>query len=155
MKSKVITCITSLVNIETTFNADEWRAYRNNAITELDLFLDHNYNTDFIKYKKYLLFGVTLSVSFFLMTVNANAETLTAFSSMEKIDKLGATFVRLIQQAGYWICFAKGLIDIIKELLKGGDKADGIGKIMIKYVLSFSAFYLFPFFFDLIKSCFV
>lgn len=152
MKSKTINCLTSILNIETTFTSDEWKSYRNNDVTELDLFINHNLiNTDFIKYRKYIVFGITLSVSLLLMNVSAYADVAV---TNDKLDKLGKTFVSLIQQAGYWLCFAKGLVDIIKEILKGGDKAEGIAKIMFKYVICYSAFFLFPFFFDLIKSCF-
>lgn len=154
MKSKTINCLTSILNIETTFTADEWKSYRSNEISELDLFINHNYiNTDFIRYRKYIVFGITLSIGLLLMSVNAHADVAVAVTN-DKLDKLGRTFVSLIQQAGYWLCFAKGLVDIIKEVLKGGDKAEGIAKIMFKYVICYSAFFLFPFFFDLIKSCF-
>lgn len=149
MKTNLINSLITLSNVEVVFTADEWKSYRNNEITSLDIILEHKYNIEFYKYRKYLNFGITLAVSFIIMTLEANASVV---DGMKTIDNLGATFVGIIQQAGYWICFAKGLVDIIKELLKGGDKADSIGRIMFKYVLAFASFYLLPFCFDLIKG---
>lgn len=151
MKSKIINCLITFSNVEVTFTLEEWRAYNNNEITSLEVILGHSCNVDVIKYKKYMTFAVTMAVSFVLMTLEANAST---FKGIETIDNLGATFVGIIQQAGYWICFAKGLVDIIKELLKGGDKADSIGRILFKYVLAFASFYLLPFLFNIIKENF-
>ena len=152
MKNKVINCLIQLSNIEVTYTKEQWELYRNNEINLLDVTLSNKLNTDYFVYRRYIRFGITLAVAHFFMTVNANASTLT--SSTESIEKLGQTFVTFIQIAGYWICFAKGLLDIIKEVLRGGDKADGIGRILIKYVLAFSSFYLLPFAFDLIRSNF-
>lgn len=151
MKSKIINCLITFSNVEMTFTAEEWRAYKNNEINSLDVLLGHNCNIDILRYKRYVTCGVTMAISFILMTLEANA---TTFNGLETIDNLGATFVGIIQQAGYWICFAKGLVDVIKELLKGGDKADSIGRILFKYVLAFASFYLLPFLFNIIKENF-
>lgn len=149
MKSKLINSLVTLTNVEVVFTLDEWKAYKNDEITSLDIILEHKYNMEFYKYRKFITFGVTLAISFILMSLEAHAATV---GDVNSIDLLGEKFVHMIQKAGYWICFAKGLVDIIKELLKGGDKADGIGRIMFKYVLAFASFYLLPFCFDLIRT---
>lgn len=153
MKHTAVNCLVQLANIEVCFSYEQWQKYKNNEVSLLQVALSNNvaFKIDTYKYKQYINFGISLAVAHFLLTIEANASTL---SGLDSIDSLGATFVNLIQQAGYWICFAKGLIDIIKELLRGGDKVEGIGKILIKYVLAFSSFYLLPFFFDLIKGNF-
>lgn len=151
MKHKVVNCLIEMANIEVCFNEEQWRRYRQNETSLLGVALENSFDFQVYKYNKYINFGISLSVAYLFMTVQANASTL---AGSESIDNLGRTFVYLIQQAGYWICFAKGLIDIIKEILRGGDKAEGIGRILVKYVLAFSSFYLLPFFFDLIKGNF-
>ena len=151
MKHKVVNCLIEMANIEVCFNEEQWRRYRQNETSLLGVALENSFDFQMYKYSKYINFGISLSVAYLFMTVQANASTTVGVGA---IDELGKTFVLLIQQAGYWICFAKGLIDIIKEVLRGGDKAEGIGRILVKYVLAFSSFYLLPFFFDLIKGNF-
>lgn len=151
MKHKLINCLVTISNVEVTFSQQQWTDYKNNDVSLFNVATNDAFNIDLIRYKRYITFGVALSLGFLLTTVQANASTSVGPDS---ITNLGRTFVSIIQQAGYWICFAKGLIDIIKEVLKGGDKAEGIGKIMVKYVLAFSSFYLLPFLFDMIKNNF-
>lgn len=152
MKHKIVNCLIEMANIEVCFNEEQWRRYKQNETSLLGVALENSFDFQVYKYNKYINFGISLSVAYLFMTVQANASTL---AGLESIDTLGRTFVHLIQQAGYWICFAKGIVDIIKEVLRGGDKAEGIGKILVKYVLAFSSFYLLPFFFDLIKDNFL
>lgn len=160
MKNKLINCLIEKSNIQVTFTEQQWRDYRENKTNLLAIKLNRSFNISPIqnshsfnfdinnpKYKKIIVFGMTLT----LIIISSNLKTYAAINT-DGVDRLGKTFVDLIQLAGYWLCFSKGLIDIIKEVLKGGDKAEGIAKILINYTLAFASFYLLPTLFDLIKT---
>lgn len=168
MKNKLINCLVAKTNIQITFSTKEqWDAYRENRTNLLAIKLKNDFNIgknfedaekelDFVingfNYKKAVVFAMALSFVIINRNITAHAAT---FIGEDGLVSLGENFVGLIQTAGYWICFAKGLIDIIKEVLKGGEKADGIAKILMKYTLAFSSFYLLPVLFDMIKRSFV
>lgn len=168
MKNKLINCLVAKTNIQITFSTKEqWDAYKENRTNLLAIKLKNDFNIgkdfqdaekelDFVingfNYKKAVVFAMALS--FIIINRNITVHAATTIVGEEGLTKLGEKFVGLIQMAGYWICFAKGLIDIIKEVLKGGEKADGIAKILIKYTLAFSSFYLLPVLFDMIKGSF-
>lgn len=160
MKNKLINCLIEKSNIQVTFTEEQWRDYKNNKTNLLAVKLNNNFNINSIqnsnllnfninnsKYKKIIVFGITLT----LIIISTNIKTYAA-ANTDGLEELGRTFVDIIQLAGYWLCFSKGLIDIIKEVLKGGDKAEGIAKILINYTLAFASFYLLPTLFDLIKT---
>lgn len=160
MKNKLINCLIQKSNIQVTFTEQQWRDYKENKTNLLAVKLNRDFNInplqnlntfqfniDTLKYKKIIVFGMTLT----LLIISSNIKTYASINT-DGIDRLGKTFVDLIQLAGYWLCFSKGLIDIIKEVLKGGDKAEGIAKILINYTLAFASFYLLPTLFDLIKT---
>lgn len=160
MKNKLINCLVEKSKIQIIFTEQQWRDYKENKTNLLAVKLNRDFNTiktknlnisqfniDTAKYKKVIVFGITLT----LLIISSNIKTYAAVNT-DGLEELGRTFVNLIQLAGYWLCFSKGLIDIIKEVLKGGDKAEGIAKILINYTLAFASFYLLPTLFDLIKS---
>lgn len=160
MKNKLINCLIEKSNIQVTFTEEQWRAYRENKTNLLAVKLNKDlninpiknqnsfqFNSDIAKYKKVIVFGMTLT----LIIISSTIKTYAAVNT-NGLEELGRTFVDLIQIAGYWLCFSKGLIDIIKEVLKGGDKAEGIAKILINYTLAFASFYLLPTLFNLIKG---
>ena len=153
MKNNLINSLVELSNVQITFNREQWLLYKDNELNLLQITIGNSlkFNCDLFLYRKYLRFSVALAIAFFMSTVEANATTTI---NSEAIDRLGQAFVSIVQQAGYWICFAKGLMDIIKEVMRGGDKAEGIGRIVVKYVLAFASFYLLPLGFDLIKNNF-
>lgn len=70
------------------------------------------------------------------------------------IDKMGRTFLGIIQHGGYWITLVMGLIDVIKQVPRGGDGFGNIGKIVAKYILIFASLYFMPYMFDIVKDCF-
>lgn len=167
MKNKLINCLVEKSKMQVTFSAEQWSAYKDNRTNLLAIRLKNDFNIgkDFkfteenldlkvggFDFTKVIVFGMALS--FIIINTNITAYATTTVIGEEGLRLLGEKFVSLIQMAGYWICFAKGLIDIIKEVLKGGEKADGIAKILIKYTLAFSSFYLLPVLFDMIKGSF-
>lgn len=168
MKNKLINCLVEKSKMQVTFSNEQWNAYKENRTNLLAIKLKHDFNIgkDFknaednlsfvingFDYSKAIVFAMALS--FMIINSNITAYATTTFVGEEGLTNLGQKFVNLIQLAGYWICFSKGLIDIIKEVLKGGEKADGIAKILVKYTLAFSSFYLLPVLFDMIKGSFV
>ena len=54
----------------------------------------------------------------------------------------------------YWICLIKGLVDVGREVSRGGDNIGNIGKIVLKYVLAFATLYIMPYLFDLVRDNF-
>lgn len=83
--------------------------------------------------------------------------TKTVFAStpdLTGIDKMGMTFLHIIQTAGYWICLVMGIVSVLREITKGGDNFGNIGKIILKYVISFASLYMLPSFFEIVKGCF-
>lgn len=81
--------------------------------------------------------------------VNAAPKTVDAIS---KIDSAGFTMLSLVRTIGYWICIIMCVIEILRALMQGDTKS--IGKIIIKYILAFAAFYFLPWLFDIIKGIF-
>ncbi|WP_194190355.1 hypothetical protein [Clostridium chrysemydis] len=91
-----------------------------------------------------------LAVALMLTSVQANALDVNTSG----IDKLGNTFLVLLQKGGYWICLVMGIKDIISQLMKGGDNINDVGKVIVKYVLAFGSLYMLPYLFDLASECF-
>lgn len=75
-----------------------------------------------------------------------------AVDPSSKIDVAGRTILGIVRRFGYWICIIMCVAEIIKSLGQGDTK--GIGKIVLKYLLAFAAFYMVPWLFDLIKELF-
>ncbi|MEG2289669.1 MAG: hypothetical protein RSC24_06845 [Clostridium sp.] len=101
------------------------------------------------EFTKFLIIGLAVG----LYMIN----TKTAFAltpDLSGIDKMGHTFLYIVQTAGYWICLVMGIVAVLKEITKGGDNVGNIGKVILKYVISFASLYLLPTFFDIVKGCF-
>lgn len=102
-----------------------------------------------IALKKILISG--LAVGMYIIN------TKTAFAStpdLTGIDEMGRTFLHIIQTAGYWICLVMGIVSVLKEITKGGDNFGNIGRVILKYVISFASLYMLPYFFEIVKGCF-
>lgn len=93
---------------------------------------------------------ISLAIALMLTSVQANASEINTSG----IDKLGNTFLVLLQKGGYWICLVMGIKDIIRQLMKGGDNVGDVGKVIVKYVLAFASLYMLPYLFDLAAECF-
>ena len=83
------------------------------------------------------------------IAVNAAPKATDAIS---KIDTAGVTMLSLVRTIGYWICIIMCVVEILRALMQGDTKS--IGKIIIKYILAFAAFYFLPWLFDIIKGVF-
>lgn len=80
---------------------------------------------------------------------NALATTATTTA---KIDQAGNTILGICTTVGYWTCLSMCITSILKELLQGDTR--GIARIITKYALAFSTFYLFPMILNIIKDIF-
>lgn len=68
------------------------------------------------------------------------------------IDKAGNVLLGLARDLGYYICLLMCIMEIIKSLMQGDTKS--IGKIIMKYIIAFGAFYMLPWLFNIIKDSF-
>lgn len=101
------------------------------------------------KFKSFLVSGLALGIHLI------STKTVFALSpDLSGIDKMGMTFLHIIQTAGYWICLVMGIVSVLKEITKGGDNFGNIGKVILKYVISFASLYMLPYFFEIVKGCF-
>ena len=82
----------------------------------------------------------------FMIKVSAETNALT------RIDNAGNVFLEIIQSIGYWLCIIGCIMEILKGLMNGQGK--DAGRIMLRYLLIFSALYLMPWAFDLVKDIF-
>ncbi len=101
------------------------------------------------KFKGFLVAGLATG----LFIINNNV-VFAANPNLSGIDKMGQTFLHIIQSAGYWICLVMALVTILREITKGGDNFGQIGKVILRYIIAFSALYFLPYFFDIVKECF-
>lgn len=68
------------------------------------------------------------------------------------IDKVGFTFLSILQKVGYWGCLLGCFVEILKSLMNSGSK--DIWKIFMKYIAIFTILYLLPWGFNLIAEIF-
>lgn len=82
------------------------------------------------------------------------ASTVLADTSqaVAKINSAGNTFLSIFQSIGYWLCLIGCIMEILKSVMNGSSK--DVGKTMLKYILIFTALYLMPFAFNLIREIF-
>lgn len=139
-------------NKEITMTVNQFLDLTNNkkSLMEIQLEnLDINKLLNNESFKKFIIGG--LAVSMYMI----NTKTAFALSpDLSGIDKMGMTFLHIIQTAGYWICLVMGIVSVLKEITKGGDNFGNIGKIILKYVISFASLYMLPYFFEIVKECF-
>ncbi len=73
---------------------------------------------------------------------------------LESVDKLGNTFLNILQRVGYWIALLSALAEIVKTSMRGGNNTAEIGKIIMKYLLIYASLYLMPYMFGLVREAF-
>lgn len=73
-------------------------------------------------------------------------------ADLSKVNEAGGVLLNIIQTFGYWICIGLCILDLLKQLLDG--KTKNTGKIISRYIIAFSAAYVIPWLFDIIKSIF-
>lgn len=110
--------------------------------------LDLNRLLENKKFKNFLIGGLAVGIHLI------NTKTVFAAPDLSGIDRMGITFLHIVQTAGYWICLVMGIVSVLKEITKGGDNVGNIGKVILKYIISFASLYMLPYFFDIVKGCF-
>lgn len=110
--------------------------------------LDLNRLLENKKFKNFLIGGLAVGIHLI------NTKTVFAAPDLSGIDRMGMTFLHIVQTAGYWICLVMGIVSVLKEITKGGDNVGNIGKVILKYIISFASLYMLPYFFDIVKGCF-
>lgn len=110
--------------------------------------LDLNRLLENKKFKNFLIGGLAVGIHLI------NTKTVFAAPDLSGIDRMGMTFLHIVQNAGYWICLVMGIVSVLKEITKGGDNVGNIGKVILKYIISFASLYMLPYFFDIVKGCF-
>lgn len=74
--------------------------------------------------------------------------------AVEKLDRLGALLLTIIQKVGFWVCVLGCLLEIaVSVFKKGGGQKEIIG-IVFKWLLIFGCFYIVPSLFKLIITFF-
>ncbi|BDR77058.1 hypothetical protein [Clostridium tetani] len=92
-----------------------------------------------------------LTIERLLSFRNVTAATDVAVDT--KINSAGGALLSVVRSFGYWICLIMCGLEIIKSLMQGDTRS--ISKIIIKYILGFSALYFLPWLFDLIREVFI
>lgn len=154
MKKNLINRLIELSNIEVSMSMDQFKMYKNGEvnlfeikmINELDAEIGvMRYNNK--KLYKYLVVGLAFALT---LSIPTTAHAV----GLDSIDILGNTFLTIVRRGMYWVCLIKSIIDIGKEVQKGGDNMGNIGKIIMKYVLAFASLYIMPYLFDLVRDSF-
>lgn len=118
-------------------------------------FMDYTEKSKFERFFKSKEFKglVTISLAIGLTLLNSTI-AFAGQPNLSGIDRMGSIFLHIIQTAGYWICLVMGIVSVLKEITKGGDNFGNIGKVILKYVISFASLYMLPYFFEIVKECF-
>ena len=155
MKANFINRLIEFSNLEVTMNYNQYRSYRSNNINLLEIKMENKLDEEigFIFRNDKKLYKLIVIAIAFAMTISLTTVTASA-GGMENIDKLGNTFLNIVRRAMYWICLIKGLVDVGREVSRGGDNIGNVGKIIFKYVLAFATLYLMPWLFDLVRDSF-
>lgn len=154
MKKSLINSLVMISNVEVTMNVEQFRAYRSGELNLLEIKMINDLDEELgwlIENDNKAYRNVVVGLAF---TMTALSSSLVFASGLDSIDTLGNTFLNIVRRAMYWICLIKALVDVGKEVSRGGDNMGNIGKIIMKYVLAFATLYLLPWLFDLVKESF-
>lgn len=154
MKRNLINGLVKLSNIEVVMNIEQFKIYRNGELNLLEIKMINELDTEIgiIRDNNKKLYKYLVVALAFVLTVSIS--TTTHAVGLDSIDVLGNTFLTIVRRCMYWVCLIKSIIDIGKEVQKGGDNMGNIGKIIMKYVLAFASLYIMPYLFDLVKGSF-
>lgn len=136
--------------MEIAMNHEQFLQWRNKEKTTLDIQLE-NMNIRLINSKK-LKKQIVVSIATALFILNNPIRVMAV--DLGAIDKLGNTFLVIIQRVGYWIALAAALTEIIRAGMKAGNSTSEIGKIILHYLLLFASLYLMPYLFNMVAEAF-
>lgn len=133
--------------MEIVMNHQQYIDWKYGNKTSLDIKFE-NLGLNSKKLQRELVVG--LAVGGFLIS----HPTIVSGLDLGAIDKLGNTFLSIVRKASYWIVLILSLTEICKASLKGGSNTSEVGKIIVKYLLIYSALFLMPWLFDLVEEGF-
>lgn len=74
--------------------------------------------------------------------------------TLAKLDTAGFTFLSLAQRIAFWVCLLGCLLEILFAVFKEGRGKSAILPICMKWLGIYSAFYVLPVCFELIRDLF-
>lgn len=134
--------------MEIVMNHTQYLDWKNNNKSTLDIKLENLGLKDGKRFKKELIIGIGTT----LFLINNPVHVLAV--DLGSVDKLGNTFLNILQRVGYWIALLSALAEIIKTSMRGGNNTAEIGKIIMKYLLIYASLYLMPYMFNLVREAF-
>ncbi|AIY82238.1 hypothetical protein U728_3783 (plasmid) [Clostridium botulinum 202F] len=134
--------------MEIVMNHEQYLNWKNNNKSTLDIKLENLGLKDGKRFKKELIIGIGTT----LFLINNPTHVLAV--DLESVDKLGNTFLNILQRVGYWIALLSALAEIVKTSMRGGNNTAEIGKIIMKYLLIYASLYLMPYMFGLVREAF-
>lgn len=152
MKNYLVNTLISAINTEVTFSKEEFKLYKDNKLSLLDIKFLNKFRTELnelLRDKNF--YRVMVSGLAFIMAFS----TTTVFAAVnpgETIDKIGYNILSVVFSAMKWICLIKAGVEIGKEIGKGGDSSGNVVKIALKYLLAFGILLLLPQFFDWVEE---
>lgn len=155
MKRKLINGLVELSNIEVTMSIEQFKLYRNGSLSLLEIKIVNDLEEEIgwiFTNEKQLYKYIAICIAFLLTTTSMTVTSRAA--GLDSIDSLGNIFLNIVRRTMYWICLIKGLVDVGREVSRGGDNIGNIGKIVLKYVLAFATLYIMPYLFDLVRDNF-
>lgn len=154
MKRNLINCLVTTANIEVSMSFAQWKLYQNGEINlaEIKLINDLDFQLSSLNVDTYRLMVFALAI---LLNLFTHTSTIAfAVGGSEAITVLGNKFLKIIQEGMYFVCLTKGILEVGKEVTRGGDNLGKIGRIIITYVLAFATIFIFPWAFDTVKETF-
>lgn len=131
-----------------TMSIEQYKAFKDGTKTELDIKLENlseKYISEKLKDKK-----VELITTIVLANIITSRNIVSAADST--IDNAGGRILSLIQSGAYWICLVMCIIEVVSKVTQRDN--DGVGKIVLKYLMAFGACHFMPAAFNLIRSLF-
>lgn len=153
MKKDFINSLVKLSNIEIPMTFKQYKLYRENKLSLLDIKLINALDEDLgiIENKNKRLYQILAGCMAFMLAFSQDA-LVYASNPSSRVNELGHKLFGLIQLAMKWICLIKAAVDIGKEVGRGGDNGGNIFKIALKYAATFAILILLPELFDFIEE---
>lgn len=153
MKRNLINCLIEKSNIEVGMTFEQYRAYRNGELNlaEIKMINDLDFEIGRLNPNTYKCLTITLGILLGVLLGNSQVAYATG---AESINVLGRKALDIIRIAMYWVCLIKCILEVGKEVARGGDNTGNIGKIIMKYVLAFATLYITPWAFDTVQETF-
>lgn len=84
----------------------------------------------------------------------ANKVLASTEDALNKVDKVGAEFLSIIQRVGFWVCVIGCILEILIAVFKKGGGKNEILSLIFKWLIIFASFYFLPATFRFIAAAF-